>query len=179
MRIFIAVDIPDEIRQKAAAMGMEIAGDGIIPVPSRNMHLTLRFIGETGEQGLSEILKRLESVRFSRFGCAIRGVGVFPKPDFVRVVWAGVESDGALESLANSVASALRGFGRDEGEYTPHLTVARVKRKADFRQFLERHAGDEFGSFEVDRFHVIESALGGGGPVYSVVGTYKAVDADA
>lgn len=179
MRVFIAVDVPEGIRRRAEGLGAEIRGDGIIMVRAENMHLTLKFVGEADENGLAEIRERLRSVRFRRFQCDIRGVGVFPKPDFVRVVWAGAESGGALESLAGSVASTLKGFGRDEGEFTAHLTIARVKRKADFRPFLERHKDEQLGSFEVAGFHLIESAIGGSGPRYTVIESYKAEDADA
>jgi RNA 2',3'-cyclic 3'-phosphodiesterase len=178
MRVFVAVNVPEEIREKAALLGKEIAGSGILPVAARNMHITLKFIGETDEPGLEEIKRRLGAVRFRKFRCGLRGVGVFPKEDFVRVVWAGAQSNNALEELAKGVIGALKGFGNDE-RFTAHLTIARVKRKADFRPFLERHRDEELGSFAVEEFHLIQSALGGGGPDYSRLASFKAEDSDA
>ncbi|MFH0884297.1 MAG: RNA 2',3'-cyclic phosphodiesterase [Candidatus Micrarchaeota archaeon] len=178
MRVFIAVPVPVEIRQKAALLGKELAGDGILPVAAGNMHLTLKFIGEVDERGLEEIKKRLEAVRFRKFHCEIKGVGVFPKEDFVRVVWAGAQSRHALEALAKDVIGALKGFGKDEN-FTAHLTIARVKRKVDFHAFLKTHEMESLGSFEVAEFHFIQSVLGGGGPEYSLIASYRAEDSDA
>jgi 2'-5' RNA ligase len=178
MRVFVAVDVPQEIREKAALLGKEIAGDGILPVAAKNMHITLKFIGETDEPGLEDAKKRLETVRFRKFRCEMRGAGVFPKEDFVRVVWLGVQSNHALEALAKDVIGALKGFGNEEG-FKAHLTIARVKRKADLHAFLERHADESLGSFEVGEFHIIQSVLGGGGPGYSVIASYRAEDFDA
>ncbi len=174
MRVFVAVPVPPEVRAKAAAAGRELEGEGISLVRPDNMHLTLRFIGEVQPQEAERIALELEGVDFRRFPCVVKGVGVFPDEQYVRVVWAGVGSGGSLEALAAKVAQALKGHGGDE-RFSAHLTLARVKRKMDPRPFLERHRDEEFGSFEVSEFHLIESVLGGpAGPRYHVIGSYTA-----
>jgi len=178
MRTFVAVPVPEDIRSRVAELGKEIAGEGIIPVKPQNMHLTLRFIGETPDEGLESIKKSLGSVRFKPFSCNIRGVGVFPSESFVRVVWAGCGSGGALEQLADGVIGSLRGYGGDE-KFSAHLTIARVKRKMDVRPFLQRHADEEFGTFEVKEFHLVRSGLGPGGPEYTTLAEFGADASDA
>ncbi|MEW6722857.1 MAG: RNA 2',3'-cyclic phosphodiesterase [Candidatus Micrarchaeota archaeon] len=174
MRLFVAVPVPEELRAKAAALGEEIRQDGVVPVRPQNMHLTLRFLGDVAPQKLPEIKEKLGSVRFGRFGCALKGVGVFPNENYVRVVWAGCESGGGLEALAAKVAEALRGMGGDE-RFAAHLTIARVKKKLDLRAFLARHKDGDFGSFEAARFGLVESVLGGPkGPEYRTLAVYEA-----
>ncbi|MFN7991162.1 MAG: RNA 2',3'-cyclic phosphodiesterase [Candidatus Micrarchaeia archaeon] len=172
MRLFVSVPVPSELREKVSALGEEISGDGIIPVSAGNMHLTLKFIGEAGPHDAEEVRKKLSAVGFRKFECRVVGVGVFPHAGFVRVVWAGVDSGGALEALAGSIGDALRGYGADD-RFTAHLTIARVKRKADMSAFLRRHEKELFGSFTVERFELMESVLGGGGgPRYSVLESF-------
>jgi 2'-5' RNA ligase len=178
MRLFVAVPVPEEIRAGASGLAREIAQEGVVPVRPGNMHLTLKFIGETDERDVDAIKEKLRKVRFRRFSCTMKGVGVFPNEDYVRVVWAGCESNGALEALAEGVMGALSGHGADE-RFTAHLTIARVKRKAALGEFIQNHKNDEFGSFEVVEFRLISSVLGPAGPRYTVIGAFMAEDGDA
>lgn len=174
MRLFVAVPVPEDLRRKVAALGQEMMQDGISLVRAENMHLTLRFIGEIQPEELDKLKERLGAVRFRRFACSLHGVGVFPSEDYIRVVWAGCESGGALEALAQDVIAALRGYGKDE-RFSAHLTIARVKRKLDLRGFLGRRKDEDFGGFEVSRFELVESFLGGPkGPEYRTVAVFEA-----
>ena len=174
MRVFVAVRVPEAIREKAASLAPELGREGISPVRPANMHLTLRFIGEAQPAQVDEMKMRLGAVVFRRFRCDMRGVGVFPGESYVRVAWAGCVSGGALEALAKDVDAALKGFGGDE-RFSAHLTIARVKRKLDPRPFLQRHKDEEFGSFDVDSFELIESVLGGpDGPQYRTIAEFRA-----
>jgi RNA 2',3'-cyclic 3'-phosphodiesterase len=173
MRTFVAVPVPEALRKRVSALGNEIAAPGIGLVKPENMHLTLRFIGEIPDSEVDGVKKLLGKVAFKRFSCRIRGVGVFPNESFVRVVWAGCSSDGALEALAKSVAGELGGYGGDE-RFSAHLTIARVKSRMDPRPFLEKHLNEEFGEFEAKEFHLVCSRLGPGGPEYSTLAVFKA-----
>ncbi|HSB47734.1 MAG TPA: RNA 2',3'-cyclic phosphodiesterase [Candidatus Bilamarchaeum sp.] len=174
MRLFVAVPVPESLREKIAELGKEIQGDGVLPVKAENMHLTLKFIGEGRPDKLGEIREKLAAVRFEKFACSLRGTGVFPNESYIRVVWAGCESGGKLEELAKGVAGALKGYGEDE-RFTAHLTIARVKKKLDFSRFLEAHKGEDFGSFDVSEFRLIESVLGGrDGPEYRTLAVFGA-----
>ncbi|MDD5340160.1 MAG: RNA 2',3'-cyclic phosphodiesterase [Candidatus ainarchaeum sp.] len=173
MRLFTAVPVPAELRERMAALGKEIRQEGIVPVKPENMHLTLKFLGETDERKLAGLEQALRGIRFAPFSCIVKGVGVFPDEHYIKVVWAGVESGGKLEALAKDVQQPLRGFGDDE-RFSAHITIARVKRRADLRQFLEKHRNDEFGAFTVSSFELIQSVLGPEGPKYSTIAEFEA-----
>jgi 2'-5' RNA ligase len=175
MRLFVAVHVPEELKARAAALAKELPQDAITPVRPESMHLTLRFIGETDEKGRDEIIRKLTAIRFAPFRCSVKGTGVFPDENYVRVVWAGIDSNGALEALAKDVIGTLAGIGRDEGRgFTAHLTIARVRRKIDAAPFLQKHRDDAFGEFDVSGFALMESVLGGAaGPVYKKLAEFK------
>lgn len=173
MRIFVAVPLPDELKERLWKLGKEIEQDGIRPVKPENIHITLKFLGDTDEKKLGDIEKSLRGISFSRFTCNAKGIGVFPSESYIRVVWAGAESDNAMESLAEKVAGALRGYGKKE-HFSSHITIARVKRRLELGGFLEKYRDGDFGSFEVSRFELMQSELGKTGPAYSVLASFEA-----
>ncbi|NYZ74242.1 RNA 2',3'-cyclic phosphodiesterase [Candidatus Micrarchaeota archaeon] len=174
MRLFIAVPVPQDIRENVAALGKEIAQEGVVPVKPASMHMTLKFIGEVDEAKLGGMKERLGEVSFKDFDCALKGVGVFPNEQYIKVVWAGAESGGALEALAKAIIEAMRGYDGHDERFSAHLTIARVKRKVDLKAFLEKHKDDSFGSFTVSSFHLIQSVLKPEGPEYSVLACFEA-----
>jgi len=173
MRLFVAVHVPDALKEKLAALGKEIEQDGIRFVKPGNMHLTLKFIGEVDEGEAPEIEEKLRAISFAPISCSLKGIGVFPNENYIRVVWAGCESGGKLEALAKDVMDALHGYG-DSRPFSAHLTIARVKRKLGLKDFLQKHKDDVFGDFEAKEFHLIKSVLKPGGPEYSAVARFEA-----
>ncbi len=164
MRLFIAVEVPEGIRGKMGALARELPEEGLARVKNENMHFTLKFLGEVEKAKLAQIKKILHNVDFSPFSVRMRGVGGFPNASHARVIWAGAESEG-MEELARKVHAALVGLFEGD-EFSPHLTLARVRGKAGLRQFFNGHEGEEFGEFRVDRFVLFESRLQPGGPEY-------------
>jgi 2'-5' RNA ligase len=172
MRLFIAVRLPEELRKKMAGLAKELDMDGIRPVKQENMHITLRFIGEVDEQKAKEIQEQLKSVEFEKFSCMVKGTGVFPNKDYVRVIWTGIESNGKLEELSAKVNNALHGIPGD-GKFSAHLTLARVKKKVDVNEFIDKHQED-YGSFSVGSFELVQSVLGPEGPRYNTIAVFNA-----
>lgn len=175
MRLFVAVPVPEGLKEKLAGLGKEIEQDGIRFVKPENMHLTLKFIGEVDDAELPAIEEKLKAISFAPMGCTLKGVGVFPNEDYIKVVWAGCESGGKLEALAKDVMDALHGYG-DTRPFSAHLTIARVKRKLDLKDFLQKHRDELFGEFEAKEFHLISSVLKPGGPEYTTLATIEAED---
>lgn len=173
MRLFVAVPVPEGLREKLADLGKEIEQDGIRFVKPENMHLTLKFMGEVDEGKVPDIEEKLKGISFAPASCSLKGIGVFPNENYIRVVWAGCESGGALEKLAKDVMDALHGYG-DNRPFSAHLTIARVKRKLDLKAFIQKHKEEVFGEFETKEFHLIKSVLKPGGPEYSVVASFEA-----
>ncbi len=171
MRLFVAVPVPEEMKMRLGILSDAIEQEGVVPVGADNMHITLRFIGESDRA--DEIEKKLKSISFERFDCELLGLGAFPSADYIKVVWTGIESGNALETLAKEVAGRLKGFGGDE-KFSAHLTIARVKRKADLKNFLKKHEKEGFGRFTVTQFHLMKSELGPQGPRYTVLASFDA-----
>ncbi len=166
-RLFVAVEIPGEIQEKLGGLAGELPKEGVKAVESNNIHLTLKFLGDIPEDRIDGIKERLGVVKFSSFNCAVSGVGVFPSPDYIRVVWAGLKCD-EMPKLAAEIEKALEGIGKKESRpFSSHVTIARVKRKMDAKEFLEKHSGEEFGEFTVSEFVLMQSELSREGPKYT------------
>ncbi len=174
MRLFVAVEIPDLVKEMMGELEGELPEDGLKRVDVKNLHITLKFLGEVDEAKVEEVKAALGRVEFAPFKVQVKGVGVFPKEDYIKVVWAGTES-AELKELAGKVEVALVSrFGKEERGFSGHLTLARVKRKVDLKEFLGKHREEVFGGFAVDKFLLMKSVLQKGGPEYSVVEEFGA-----
>ncbi|MEZ0248314.1 MAG: RNA 2',3'-cyclic phosphodiesterase [Thermoproteus sp.] len=173
IRSFIAVDISARGVVEAVERfqrGLLGTGADLKPVEPYNLHITLIFLGEQPKRALDEISRRLEGLAHRRFVLELRGVGAFPTPSNPRVVWIDVSRGrGELTALARDVRALAKDFAREEEEFTPHLTVARVKgprNKDKLVAFLEAHKGDYFGEVEVAEVKLKRSTLTPRGPIY-------------
>jgi len=174
MRLFVAVEVPDILKEMMGKLEAELPSDGLKKVDPTLIHITLKFLGEVGKTEVSGVEEALSGVKFAPFNVQLKGVGVFPNPDYVKVVWAG--SQGAeLKALASKVEEALTPiFKKEARRFSGHLTLARVTRKIEINEFLEKHRDELFGGFVVNKFVLMESVLKGSGPEYSVVGEFAA-----
>ena len=130
MRIFIALDIPAEVRarlteymERARALAPDARWARV-----EGLHVTLKFVGEISDARLPEMKTALASVKAAPFAVRFGGVGFFPNAKAARVFWAGVEGGDELPRLASAVDAALAklGIAREEKPYHPHLTLARA-----------------------------------------------------
>lgn len=170
MRLFISVDVPPWIQRGIAAAQRELPGRGIGLVDPQNAHITLKFLGEVSPKNLQKIEQELRSVEQNKFEVVVKGAGAFPNENYVRVVWMGCRTK-ELAELAGRINNALTGFPKEE--FAGHLTIARVKNRADLRNFFAKYRDWRFGDFEVGRFYLMSSELSPSGPKYSVVAEYE------
>jgi 2'-5' RNA ligase len=135
MRLFVAVDLPDEareavaIRQKLWAGRLSKSKDGLKLIEPSQMHLTLLFIGEVPEARVPAIVESMNApAGMDSFDVTLGGVGVFPPRGAPRVLWIGI-SDGAtcLEQLQHEIAERVRAvdIAFDDRPFHPHLTLGR------------------------------------------------------
>lgn len=180
MRAFVAIEVPEALKEGMAAVQGRLRGSGVDASWSRpeGIHLTLKFLGETSEERVPEIRQALALALSGqeRFRLRIEEVGTFPNPASARVVWFGV-SDGLERVLAlqAAVEQALVGLGleRDGRPYTPHLTLGRIKhicRRGEWLKQLERVKHSRLPEFEVTSVSLIRSELKPSGAVYSELG---------
>lgn len=177
MRLFIAIDVPEEIKEKAEQVEQEIKAlpGSFTFVEKEAMHITLNFIGEV-DDSLAENAKRaLDTIGFAPFEVSLRGLSYF-SPNFIRVVYIAIKKGtNELSRLFSLIGDALENEGvpyerAEEGRFTPHFTVARIKYIKEKRPLLEliaKHADEDFGSFTVKGVLLKKSVLTENGPIYT------------
>lgn len=172
-RLFTAIRPPAVIRQDLlAAMG---GISGARWVTDEQLHLTLRFIGEVDRHQARDIHAALGAVHHPRFDLAVSGLGAFDRRGQVEVIWAGVTPHDAVKALHRKVDQALTraGVEPDRRAFSPHITLARIKRGAGpVRHLIEQSGGLSTEPFGVDQFILYESQLTPEGPIYTEVERY-------
>lgn len=181
MRLFVAIAIPDEIRAAYSAFIKELRA--IAPqakwVRAENLHVTLKFLGETPLAKLDPLQTALAVVRSPQpVQLTFRGLGFFPNEKRPRVFWAGTEATANLKTLAAAVDQAAHrlDFPLEERPFAPHLTLARFNPPGIDAKLLEavRAKGEKnFGALTAAEFHLIESRLKPGGAEYTTVQTVR------
>ncbi|GAB4427648.1 MAG: RNA 2',3'-cyclic phosphodiesterase [Chloroflexi bacterium OHK40] len=133
MRLFIALSLPEHVRQELAAVQVRLRGHPLRPVEPQGLHLTLQFLGDVHAELVAPLLDALSALPPVRIQLRLAGLGGFPNLEQPRVVWAGVGGDLAtLAELQRRVvgATARLGLPTDERPYRPHLTLGRVPQSA-------------------------------------------------
>jgi 2'-5' RNA ligase len=173
MRLFVAVPVPDKVSGHLRKLQNLAGCRASFP---KEFHCTLRFLGETGEQDLSSIRKQLSFISFSSFDVRLDKTGFFPNEKKISVVWVGMQPAAPLIALQQKVSSALGGIGDDEKEFSPHLTIARIKEVSDRPALMDsiRVISPEPLSWKVDEILLVESILTSNGAEYRVLLSVKA-----
>lgn len=176
IRCFVAVDVEDpQVVSRVSSIQEQLRATGarLKLVELENLHLTLRFIGEVPQETVERIRQALEGLEFEPFTVHFAGLGAFPDARRPRVVWVGV-SEGAselaeLSAKVNKALSRLKLPSIDE-EFTPHLTIARVKGGVgSLPMLLQEAARVEIGTMRVDRVRLKRSTLTPRGPIYQTI----------
>ncbi len=181
MRLFIAIEIPGDIRAAYAALLKEFRAMApqVKWVRAENLHVTLKFLGETPPAKLESLQRVLAAVRLAEpVRLDFRGLGFFPNEKRPRVFWAGMEAPSNLKSLAADIDQAAHrlGFPLEERPFTPHLTLARFQPPdlaPNLQQAIRAQQLQNFGSLTASNFHLIESKLKPTGAEYTTVQTVR------
>jgi len=132
VRSFICVEINNsEVVSHIQKSISKIKFDGVKPVKSNQLHLTLKFLGEVPESQIGPIKQAIQTIEFPSFNISLHGLGCFPNLNYIRVVWIGIkEGNDNLKQLAQFVEEKLNpiGFPREKRPFSPHLTLARIKK---------------------------------------------------
>jgi 2'-5' RNA ligase len=154
--LFVCIEMPMELREKIAALAEELPEDMIKPVRPEDMHLTLKFIGEYNPELFEEIKQKLQTIEFSPFTVTLKGVMVQPNNETPRIISVGIDCE--QNDLAEQVNRALEGIGVSEfSEFPTREIIANVQEFFDVSGFLGHHKDEEFGSFKVDKFYLMQS----------------------
>lgn len=175
LRCFIAIELPDEIKKNIDTYveQLKAAKADVKWVPAKNLHLTLKFLGSTPEELLTEINRKLSSTAklHDRFTCRISGAGVFPNIKQPRVIWLGIKDAEEMIKLQKDADESMAelGFKKEDREFNPHLTIGRARSPKNKDMLIKELATlkeVDFGKIEVQNITLMKSELKPGGAEY-------------
>jgi 2'-5' RNA ligase len=179
IRSFIAIELSPPIQAELGRVIRLIspATKVVRWVPSQNIHLTFKFLGDielSGISGLQDALKK-ECLRHSAFEIRVGTLGAFPNPRRPRVIWVGVQAPPELGSLQKEIDSALLplGYPTEDRPFSPHLTLGRVSQHATpedvnkLSSLISRTVVGELGTCMVEAVHLFRSDLRPTGSIYT------------
>ncbi|GFO62323.1 RNA 2',3'-cyclic phosphodiesterase [Geomonas paludis] len=174
-RLFIAIELPDDIKATLSSLGAEVPGPRW--VPPDQIHLTLRFLGDVLPQTGAVLKQKLSAVSFTSFPLTLRGVGHFPPHGHPRVLWVGLDESRPLLTLQQQIESAVTGAGipPEQRGFSPHITLARIKENAsaEVARFEATHRTLSFPPFNVEEFILFSSVLTPKGAIHRKEDIYR------
>ncbi len=178
IRLFIAFSLPTPVigylGRISDDLGRRVPVKAVRWVRPKSIHLTLRFLGDTLENQVTEIAIEMDKIveRYAAFELQVDRLGCFPNPRRPRVIWAGIGGNtndlqvvqGEIEAMVN-----MLGWEPEGRKYHPHLTLGRVKNSAQVVQ-SRLLWGRELDPMKIPAsdIHLIESRLQPDGAVYTV-----------
>jgi len=142
-------------------------------VEPENMHLTLKFFGETDEKQIPAIRQAIETAvsQSGPFTIKIANTGIFGSRYDPKVIWFGIEKNSLLEDLAQNIFTELSkcGWEQDRQNFVPHLTIGRIKELKDkplFQKIISQYNTVEIQEEKVTEITLYESILRREGPLY-------------
>lgn len=178
MRVFIALDLPDDVREELEDL-QDLLPVGR-PVPPENLHLTLCFLGEQDQDSLEAAHDALSSIRRPAFTLELAGVGTFGRKT-PTLVFADLANGDALIDLEKAVVRSLRqaGLEFERRRFRPHVTLSRLPKTlaprdlARLGDFLAAHAAFRSPGFTVEHFHFYRSTLMADAARHEVLASYE------
>ena len=176
LRCFIAIGIPDPIKQEIGNL-LDILRKYDVDikwVALENVHLTLKFLGDTPEALLPGIRESILTIvsSYEPFYIKIYGTGVFPNKKYPKVIWVGIVNSEALVNLQGDIENSmsLLGYKKEDKAFNPHLTMGRVRNQRGIFSIVNEidiFQDKDFGTFRSDRLKFMKSELKPKGPDYT------------
>lgn len=187
MRLFVALDIPEETRSAIHELisRLQSVARAARWVRPEGIHITLKFIGGVEDDRLAEIKEHLSRVPHREvIPVTLRNFGFFPNEKRPRVFFVGIESGKPLAELAAEIETRLAEvkIPKEERAFTPHLTLARFKASegvAQMQKMLALMPSRDFGAMNASQFHLYQSVLKSNGAVYTKLASYSFVQGEA
>lgn len=194
MRLFVALDIEERIREQIVSFARELRtfAPGVRWVAPESLHVTLKFLGERPDAMAGKIEAALSRISAPAFQISFRGCGFFPTEKAARVFWVGIEADSTLAQLAKQIDGELEscGISPEKRAFSPHLTLARAgtgapgaepgdkpnRRFSALQAKLASMPALDFGSMTSTEFILYRSQLSGRGAQYSKIARFRMGD---
>jgi RNA 2',3'-cyclic 3'-phosphodiesterase len=197
MRLFVALDIPETIRERIASFLEEVRRLAPVVrwVAPESLHVTLKFIGERPDGMVQSIEESLRKISSPAIQISFRGCGFFPTEKAARVFWIGIEAGSALNQLATRIEGELQPLGieAERRPFGPHLTLARAgnvsgtpgrqpsdkanRRFSLLQAKLQAMSPLDFGRMNATEFFLYRSQLSSRGAQYSKVARFALSEA--
>ncbi len=179
VRLFVALELSD--RQKTEIGDFQEMAkkylQGVRWVKPENIHLTLKFLGETEEKKVEVIKEAIDyaCTGFRLFSISYGGAGMFPNERKARVLWVGIkEGEESICSLAGKIEAEMvsLGYKKEKRSFHPHLTIGRLRNplpENSIKKYLSEGTGFVTSSILIDRVVLFESNLTRSGPIYKAL----------
>ncbi len=181
-RLFTGIKIKqsDKIYNVLDEFNSTLAGEQINWVKKENLHITLKFFGNTPIKEIPVIKQSLQTVanNCDSFQISINGCGTFGSSKFPRVIWLGINPEPKLISLYKNLNETLaeKGYEQENRNFSPHLTLGRIKHinnKHVLDSLINKYQDELFLIQDIFEFCLFESILEKNGPKYRVLETFN------
>ena len=176
MRCFIAIELPADIKENLFNLEKEIGNDyaKIKWIAKKNLHISLKFLGEVDEEKLKLTREALSYVKEKKFVAELGELSWFSSKDDARVIWVGVKPENKIFDLYGEVELKLGSLFKKDERFTVHLTLGRVKFIKNKEEFLSilKNTKVKTQSFIIDNFCLVRSYLSKDGPTYTILEKY-------
>jgi len=177
MRTFIAVPIPDEVKDLIVGIQekLEAVRADVKWVERENLHFTLRFLGEVEEEKIPKVKKSISALgNFRAIQAETGALGAFPSFSSPRVIWLGLKKgEREMVAMAAALDKALReeGFPPEDKPFQAHLTLGRVRSPRDLAQLKKMltEISPPEKVFQVNEICLFKSTLTPSGSIYDLL----------
>ncbi len=177
MRYFIAVDLSKDLKDKIYTTQKSFSSDlaKVTWVSKRNLHITLKFLGDIDSKKLEEIENILKLIKFEPFTLRAGRLGVFPDWNHINVIWLSLLPEKDLIRLQQTIDGELLPLLSGDQTFKSHLTLGRVKlvKKKDLFTDKLKEITLQTEPFIINSFSLYSSVLSKDGPTYYLIKTYE------
>lgn len=177
MRCFIAIDLPNEIKEHISEVQSSLPKSDMKLVEKHNIHLTLVFLGEIDDYHINRCKQILAQLKFKKLNASLGGIGFFPSQNYIRTIWIALEPSEILKHFYSQIHDKLKEEFKIDNRFESHITLARVKFIENKQDFIKKllSLDIEKKEFEVDSFALKKSTLTRQGPVYEDIARFQMI----
>jgi RNA 2',3'-cyclic 3'-phosphodiesterase len=171
MRLFVAIDLPDELKNELFNLQNKVHDAKITWVAKKHLHLTLKFMGDVPTDKIKEVKSRVSSIVFPSFSIKLGELGFFPNKENPNVFWVSILPKDKVIALQQKVDEVLLEILPTEQKFVSHITLGRVKmvrRKKDFEKSVTDITLSDT-PYVLHSFSLFSSVVTGRGPIYEVL----------
>lgn len=172
VRTFISIPIP--VNKELSELLNDLRKFPGIRIPNvKQMHITLKFIGNVNENKLNIIKECVEkSVSdINKSSLELKGFGSFPDNKDPKIIWIGIKTDLPLKKISDSIGKELDNvkIDYDDKPFKPHITIGRINEHTDISNILSKYKDKSFYTVNCDSIKIMKSELLNTGAKHTVL----------